>query len=85
MDAPRKHIWVVTGPAGCGKTTIALDLAKELQLPYIEGDDVSLSIRALYSSIFKLTQGYSSGTPKKRSQRWQPERKSLTSTAGTGL
>ena len=35
-----RHIWIVTGPAGCGKTTVAQYLAKELSIPYIEGDDV---------------------------------------------
>jgi gluconokinase len=35
-----EHIWLVTGPAGCGKTTVAQYLAKELSLPYVEGDDV---------------------------------------------
>ncbi|PGH16248.1 hypothetical protein AJ80_05271 [Polytolypa hystricis UAMH7299] len=34
-----QHIWIVTGPAGCGKTTVAKGLSKELSLPYIEGDD----------------------------------------------
>jgi DNA polymerase III delta prime subunit len=38
-----EHIWIVTGPAGCGKTTVAQHLAKELSLPYIEGDDVSVT------------------------------------------
>ncbi|KAJ0161605.1 putative gluconokinase [Colletotrichum tanaceti] len=32
------HIWLVTGPAGCGKTTVAEYLAQALKLPYIEGD-----------------------------------------------
>jgi len=36
-----EHIWIVTGPAGSGKTTVAQYLAKELSLPYVEGDDVS--------------------------------------------
>ena len=36
-----EHILLVTGPAGCGKTTVAQALAKELKAPYIEGDDVS--------------------------------------------
>lgn len=35
------HVWLVTGPAGCGKTTVAQHLAEELALPYVEGDDVS--------------------------------------------
>ncbi|ORY66361.1 thermoresistant gluconokinase [Pseudomassariella vexata] len=38
--APKHHhIWLVTGPAGCGKSTVAQHLSKELQLPYIEGDE----------------------------------------------
>lgn len=35
-----RHIWIITGPAGCGKTTVAQYLTKELSIPYIEGDDV---------------------------------------------
>ncbi len=35
-----EHIWIITGPAGCGKTTVAQYLAQELSLPYVEGDDV---------------------------------------------
>ncbi|OJD14803.1 hypothetical protein AJ78_04891 [Emergomyces pasteurianus Ep9510] len=34
-----QHIWIVTGPAGCGKTTVAKNLSKKLQVEYIEGDD----------------------------------------------
>jgi len=34
-----EHIWIITGPAGCGKTTVAQYLAKQLSLPYVEGDD----------------------------------------------
>ena len=36
-----RHMWIITGPAGCGKSTVAQYLANELSLPYIEGDDVS--------------------------------------------
>jgi len=32
------HIWLVTGPAGCGKSTVAEHLAKKLNVPYVEGD-----------------------------------------------
>ncbi|KAJ9602051.1 hypothetical protein H2200_013411 [Cladophialophora chaetospira] len=38
-DEHLEHIWIITGPAGCGKTTVAAHLANELSLPYIEGDD----------------------------------------------
>ena len=37
-----RHMWIITGPAGCGKSSVAEYLAKELSIPYIEGDDVSL-------------------------------------------
>ncbi|EAW10634.1 gluconokinase [Aspergillus clavatus NRRL 1] len=34
-----QHIWIVTGPAGCGKSTIGRALEKKLGLPFLEGDD----------------------------------------------
>lgn len=37
---PVQHIWVVTGPAGCGKSTVGQILQKELDIPFLEGDDV---------------------------------------------
>lgn len=36
-----QHIWVVTGPAGCGKSTVGNVLRTELAIPFLEGDDVS--------------------------------------------
>jgi gluconokinase len=44
-DHQLEHIWIITGPAGCGKTTVAQHLATELSLPYIEGDDVCSLLR----------------------------------------
>lgn len=38
------HIWLITGPAGCGKTTVAKYIANAMNLPYLEGDDVSFSL-----------------------------------------
>ncbi|KAK4237866.1 P-loop containing nucleoside triphosphate hydrolase protein [Achaetomium macrosporum] len=35
----QQHIWLVTGPAGCGKSTVAKHLADALQIPFIEGDE----------------------------------------------
>jgi gluconokinase len=35
-----KHIWVITGPAGCGKTSVAEYLHQTFALPYLEGDTV---------------------------------------------
>lgn len=35
------HILIVTGPAGCGKSTVAKFLAERYDFVYIEGDDVS--------------------------------------------
>ncbi|KAG9246317.1 thermoresistant glucokinase family carbohydrate kinase [Calycina marina] len=37
--APSRHIWLVTGPAGCGKSTIAKFLSESLKLPFLEGDE----------------------------------------------
>ena len=39
-SARHKHLFIVTGPAGCGKTTVAEFLADWSSLPYLEGDDV---------------------------------------------
>lgn len=36
---PRHHILIVTGPAGCGKSTVAKNLADRYGFVYIEGDD----------------------------------------------
>lgn len=36
-----QHIWVITGPAGCGKSTVGRALQEELDVPFLEGDDVS--------------------------------------------
>ena len=38
----RKHIWVITGPAGCGKTSVAESLHQTFNFPFLEGDTVSL-------------------------------------------
>lgn len=38
------HIWLVTGPAGCGKTMVASHLADALNIPYVEGDEVRIRI-----------------------------------------
>ena len=45
-----RHMWIITGPAGCGKSTIAQYLAKELCIPFVEGDDVR-TIRNLVSPM----------------------------------
>ncbi|KAF2433931.1 glucokinase [Tothia fuscella] len=38
MPQPR-HLFIVTGPAGCGKSTLAEFLAKQFKFHYIEGDN----------------------------------------------
>jgi gluconokinase len=39
-----RHLFIVTGPAGCGKSTVAKFLAESQDFPYIEGDEVGLPI-----------------------------------------
>ena len=42
MSIPNHHhILIVTGPAGCGKSTVAKYLADRYGFDYIEGDEVS--------------------------------------------
>jgi hypothetical protein len=38
------HLFIVTGPAGCGKSTVGKFIAKSMNLPFIEGDEVSNSL-----------------------------------------
>lgn len=36
-----RHLFIVYGPAGCGKSTVGKKLAAHLGVPFIEGDNVS--------------------------------------------
>lgn len=64
-----EHIFLVTGPAGCGKTTVAQALAKELKAPYIEGDDVRQLVMPLANDM--LTYSIVSPTGQQREdERW---------------
>lgn len=50
-----QHIWIVTGPAGCGKSTVGNGLCKELGIPFLEGDDVrSFSHIAIHPESNKI-------------------------------
>jgi len=60
-DQHLEHIWIITGPAGCGKTTVAQYLAAELSVPYIEGDD--------YHPITNKEK-MAAGTPLTDADRW---------------
>lgn len=78
-----RHMWIITGPAGCGKTTVAQYLAKNLNLPYIEGDEFHTS-----TSIDKMAKGI----PLTDADRWdwlvllrQNAVEQLTNAASTGV
>ncbi|KAK2782239.1 hypothetical protein FQN53_000158 [Emmonsiellopsis sp. PD_33] len=34
-----QHIWIITGPAGCGKSTVGENLSKALNMDFLEGDN----------------------------------------------
>ncbi|KAI4600193.1 hypothetical protein KJ359_001296 [Pestalotiopsis sp. 9143b] len=55
------HIWLVTGPAGCGKSTVAAHLSEALGFPYLEGDEFHPK-----ANIDKMA----SGQPLTDSDRW---------------
>lgn len=63
------HIWMVTGCAGCGKTTVASHLAETLGLPFLEGDDVSTSISS-GSSGHTDTQTVPSKSQHRQDDEW---------------
>lgn len=54
--AQMQHIWVVTGPAGCGKSTVGNALRTELAVPFLEGDDVSTPIHHITLHTFQPIQ-----------------------------
>jgi len=45
--ASEPTVVLVGGPPGAGKTTLARDLAAELDVPWLSGDDVALAARSL--------------------------------------
>lgn len=56
-----RHLFIVTGPAGCGKSTVAQFLAKSQDFPYIEGDEFHPA-----SNVEKMA----AGTPLNDGDRW---------------
>ncbi|CAL5865859.1 uncharacterized protein PFLUO_LOCUS65 [Penicillium psychrofluorescens] len=56
-----QHIWIVTGPAGCGKSTVGKALQQELGVPFLEGDDY-------HPQLNKEKMGR--GTPLTDEDRW---------------
>lgn len=50
-----QHIWVVTGPAGSGKSTVGEDINNALKLPFLEGDDVcAVLVTSILSPLLNL-------------------------------
>lgn len=73
-----KHIWVITGPAGCGKTSVAEYLHETFSIPYLEGDTVSCTI-LMYGQVYTDTTQFhtpeniekmANGQPLTDTDRW---------------
>ncbi len=76
------HLWLITGPAGCGKSTVAQYLAKTMNLPYIEGDEVLPLL--LPPTLSQLEANSHSFTRKPTWTRCLKESPSPMPIAGTG-
>lgn len=86
-ETAHSHIWIITGPAGCGKSTVASYLASTWGMPYLEGDSVRLlssssPFFSLFQSLLPLilflpvsgsfTDTNPSSTHPRTSKRWLP-------------
>ncbi len=52
MDKHKQTRWVVMGVSGCGKSSIGLQLASALEVPFLEGDSYHS-----YANVAKMTAG----------------------------
>lgn len=52
MDKQKQTRWVVMGVSGCGKSSIGLQLASALEVPFLEGDTYHS-----YANVAKMTAG----------------------------
>ncbi|MEK6560859.1 MAG: AAA family ATPase, partial [Nitrospirota bacterium] len=39
-----KNVYIIAGPNGSGKTTFAKELIKELNLPFVNADEIALEM-----------------------------------------
>ena len=53
-QAPSPNVIVVWGPAGCGKSSIAEGVARQLSFVYIEGDKVRATKDKTFSYSFSI-------------------------------
>ena len=52
MNTEEPQVYVVMGVAGCGKTTVGMALAKQLNCPFYDGDDYHSPV-----SVAKMSSG----------------------------
>ena len=80
-----RHMWIITGPAGCGKSTVAQYLANELYIPYIEGDDVRYTLTLpIESTVVTNSVLPISFIHRRTNRRWLRAFLLRTRTDGTG-
>jgi tRNA A37 N6-isopentenylltransferase MiaA len=74
MSGEDKHLWVVMGPAACGKTTVGRYLASQVESSiYVEGDWVSTypsPLRIISSHLLTPASLHDSLTRRPMSTSW---------------
>lgn len=79
-----RHVIVVTGPAGCGKSSVAEFLASAMGLPYIEGDNVCSHLIEKAHQQDMFTDSFYSSTVPQTFKRCRVAPLSQMTTDGTG-
>lgn len=80
-----RHIWLVTGPAGCGKSTVGQYIANAMKFPFIEGDKVCDFLRETLAQITIIQKKTNPSVPSPFQHRKNVQRNSPNRQRSLGL